>query len=198
MIPWAAMIPTACGILAGGASRRMGRNKALLPFRGKPLIRHQLDLLLPLFSEILLSANDPKPYSGLGLRVVPDLFAEPCSLSGIHALLKAVTAPRVFVVACDLPFLNPALIRRLLEVPGDFDVIVPESDQGLEPLHAIYSRSCIPAIELAAANANWKVSGFYEGLWVDWLPISDGDWLVNGRSPFTNANTPDDWKHAGP
>jgi len=198
MIPWGTMIPTACGILAGGASRRMGRNKALLPFRGKPLIRRQIDLLAPLFPEILISANDPAPYSPFGLRVVPDLFAEPCSLSGIHALLKAATAPRLFIIACDLPFLNPALIRKLLEVPGDFDVIVPESDEGLEPLHAIYSRTCIPAIERAAADSHWKVSGFYTGLWVDVLPISDGDWKVEGRSPFTNANTPDDWKQTEP
>jgi len=192
------MIPTACGILAGGASRRMGRNKALLPFRGKPLLRRQLDLLAPLFSEILISANDPAPYTPFGRRVVPDVFAEPCSLSGIHALLKAATAPRVFVVACDLPFLNPALIRKLLEVPGDFDVIVPESDEGLEPLHAIYSRSCIPAIERAAEGSRWKVSGFYDGLWIDVLPIRVDAWRVEGRSPFTNANTPEDWTQAGP
>jgi len=192
------MIPTACGILAGGASRRMGRNKALLPFRGKPLIRRQIDLLAPLFEEILISANDPSAYSPFGLRIVPDLFAEPCSLSGIHALLKAATAPRIFVVACDLPFLNPALIRKLLEVPGDFDVIVPESDQGLEPLHAVYSRSCITGIEKAAADGHWKVSGLYTGLWVDILPVQDDEWLVEGRSPFTNANTPDDWKQTEP
>ncbi|HVR84311.1 MAG TPA: molybdenum cofactor guanylyltransferase, partial [Planctomycetota bacterium] len=197
MIPWEIMIPTACGILAGGASRRMGRNKALLPFRGKPLIRHQLDLLSPLFSEILISANDPAPFSPFGRRVVPDVFAEPCSLSGIHALLKAATAPRIFIVACDLPFLNPALLGMMLGVPGDFDVIVPLSDLGLEPLHAIYARSCIPAIEAAATESRWKVSDFYEGLWVDKLPVNDGDWLVDGRSPFLNANTPDDWKLAG-
>lgn len=192
------MIPTACGILAGGASRRMGRNKALLAFRGKPLIRHQLDVLSPLFSEILISANDPAPYSPFGLRVVPDLFAEPCSLSGIHALLKAATAPRVFVVACDLPFLHPGLIRKLLAIPGDFDVVVPEANDGLEPLHAIYSRSCLPSIEKAAADAHWKVSGFYAGLWVDKVPVDAAEWLVEGRSPFTNANTPEDWTRTEP
>lgn len=176
----------------------MGRNKALLPFRGKPLLRHQLDLLKPLFPEILISANDPAPYEPFGLRVVPDQYAEPCSLSGIHALLHAVTAPRIFVVACDLPFLNPALIRKLLEVPGDFDVIVPESDQGLEPLHAIYSRNCLPSIEQAARERRWKVSSFYQGLWVDTVEISDRDWLIEGRSPFLNANTPEEWRSAGP
>jgi len=192
------MIPTACGILAGGASRRMGRNKALLPFRGKPLIRHQLDLLSPMFSEILISANDPAAYAAFPLRVVPDVFAEPCSLSGIHALLKAATAPRVFVVACDLPFLHPGLIRKMLDVTGEFDVIVPETADGLEPLHAIYSRACVPAIESAAADARWKVSAFYPGVWVDRLEVDVNDWRVEGRSPFTNANTPDEWTRAEP
>jgi len=176
----------------------MRRNKSLLPFRGKPMIRHQLDLLQPLFSEILISANNPAPYADLGIRVVPDIFAEPCSLSGIHALLEAVTAPRLFVVACDMPFLNPDLIQRMLEVPGDFDVIVPESEEGLEPLHAIYSRSCLPAIELAAKARRWKISDFYEGLWVDQMAVRTGVWLVEGRSPFLNANTPDQWHETEP
>jgi molybdopterin-guanine dinucleotide biosynthesis protein A len=190
------MVPTACGILAGGASRRMGQNKALLPFRGKPLLRHQLDLLSPLFPEILISANDAAPYSPFGHRVVPDLFTEPCSLSGIHALLKAAAAPRVFVVACDLPFLNPALVGMLLERPGD--VVVPESDRGLEPLHAIYSQSCLPAIERAAADGRWKVTSFYDGVAVEFVRVRDREWRVDGRSPFTNANTPDDWKSVEP
>ncbi len=176
----------------------MGRNKALLPFRGKPLLRHQLELLSPLFSEILLSANDPAPYAPFSLRTVPDLFAEPCPLSGIHALLQAATAPRVFVVACDLPFLNPKLIRRMLDASGEFDVVVPETPDGLEPLHAVYGRSCLPAIEAAAAEGRWKISSFYPGLWVDRLPIDPKDWQVEGRSPFTNANTPDEWTQAEP
>jgi molybdopterin-guanine dinucleotide biosynthesis protein A len=192
------MIPTACGILAGGASTRMRRNKALLPFRGKPLIRHQLDLLQPLFSEVLISANNPATYAGLDLRIVPDVFAEPCSLSGIHALLEAVTAPRLFVVACDMPFLNRELIRRMLDVPGEFDVIVPESEYGLEPLHAIYARTCLPAIERAAKARRWKISDFYEGLWVDQMTVRTGEWLVEGRSPFLNANTPDQWHETAP
>jgi molybdopterin-guanine dinucleotide biosynthesis protein A len=176
----------------------MGRNKALLPFRGKAMIRHQLDLLQPLFSEILISANDPGPFAPFGRRVVHDLFAEPCSLSGIHALLDAVTAPRIFIVACDLPFLNPELIRSMLEIPGDFDVIVPQSEDGLEPLHGIYSRTCLPAIELAAKERRWKISDFYQGLWVDTLEVPVSKWRVEGRSPFLNANTPEEWRETAP
>src|SRR6185436_6064223 len=92
-----------CGILAGGASSRMGQNKALLPFRGKPLLQQQIDLLSPLFDELLLGANDPAPYSQFKIRVVPDLLTERCALTGIHALLQAASRPRVFALGCDMP-----------------------------------------------------------------------------------------------
>src|SRR5215831_12450815 len=97
-----------CGILAGGSSSRMGRNKALMEFRGKPLIQRQIELLSPYFKEVIVGANDPEPYAPFNLRVVPDLLHERCALTGIHALLKGAGRPRVFVVACDMPFLNPA------------------------------------------------------------------------------------------
>jgi molybdopterin-guanine dinucleotide biosynthesis protein A len=104
----------------------------------------------------------------------------------------------VFVVACDLPFLNAALIERLLALPGAFDIVVPESDRGLEPLHAVYDRSCIASIEDAARRGAWKVSDFYSGLRVERMRVRDADWLVDGRSPFLNANTPGEWRSAAP
>src|SRR5260221_5822818 len=109
--------PASCGILAGGAGSRMGRNKALLEFRGRPMIGRQIELLSPLFDEILIGANDAQAYAGFHVRVVPDLLAERCSLTGVHALLTAAKGPRVFVVACDMPFLNGALIEKLLTHP---------------------------------------------------------------------------------
>jgi molybdopterin-guanine dinucleotide biosynthesis protein A len=176
----------------------MGENKALRSFRGNPLLRRQLDLLEPLFKELILGANDPAPYASFNVRVVPDLLAEPCALTGIHALLKAANQSRVFAVACDLPFLNPALVEKLLSLPDNYDAIVPESDRGLEPLHAVYSKSCIPAIEDAARRGSWKVSDFYPSIRVERLRIRDADWLMDGRSPFLNVNTPEDWRSAAP
>lgn len=187
-----------CGILAGGPSSRMGRNKALLEFRGEPLLRRQIDLLSPLFEEVIVGANDPAPFAPFNVRVVPDQLAERCALTGIHAVLKAARHPRVFVVACDMPFLNPALIRTLSSVPGEPDVVVPESDRGLEPLHAFYGPACIEAIEACAGRGAWKVSDFYAQVRVERIRIRDSEWLVDGRSPFLNANTPEDWRSAAP
>jgi molybdopterin-guanine dinucleotide biosynthesis protein A len=187
-----------CGILAGGSSSRMGQNKALLEFRGKPLIQRQIEILSPMFKEVIVGANDPAPYAAFNVRVVPDLLSERCALTGIHALLKAAVRPRVFVVACDMPFLNPALIEKLFAVPGEPDVVVPESDRGLEPLHAFYGPWCIQAIERSAKRGAWKATDFYAGVRVEKLRVKDQDWLVEGRSPFLNANTPDEWRTAAP
>lgn len=187
-----------CGILAGGSSTRMGRNKALLDFRGRPLIRHQIELLSPLFEAVMVGANDPGPYAPFGVPVVPDLLPERCSLTGIHALLRGAGGGRVFVVACDMPFLNPALVEKLLAVPGEADVVVPESDRGLEPLHAVYGPGCVAAIEASARRGAWKATDFHARVRVERIRIRDAEWAVDGRSPFLNANTPDEWRTAAP
>ena len=175
----------------------MGQNKALLEFRGKPLIQHQIEVLSPLFQEVLVGANDPAPYEPFQVRVVPDVLAERCALTGLHALLKAVAPGRIFIVACDMPFLNPALIEKLLS-SQEADVVVPESERGLEPLHAIYGPWCTRVIEESAARGAWKVTDFYRTVRVKRVRIHEAEWNVEGKSPFTNANTPEEWRTAGP
>ncbi|HEX7901999.1 MAG TPA: molybdenum cofactor guanylyltransferase, partial [Planctomycetota bacterium] len=186
------------GILAGGASTRMGTDKALLPFRGKPLVAHQLEVLRSVFEDVFIGANDPAPYAPFDARVVPDLLDEPCALAGVHALIVHATTPHVFAVACDLPFLNPELIRRLLKPREGVDVVLPVSGRGPEPLHAVYSKGCLPAIEAAAAQGIWKMTGFLKNVRVARVPIREADWKVDGRSPFLNANTPSEWRSTGP
>lgn len=116
----------------------MGKNKALLEFRGRPLIVQQIELLSPIFDEILIGANDPAPYAALNLRVVPDLLPERCSLTGIHALVKAARREQVFVIACDMPFLNADLIRVMIAESGNWDAVIAETERGPEPLHALH------------------------------------------------------------
>jgi len=190
--------PVTCGIVAGGASARMGRNKALLPFRGRPLLERQLDLLRPLFDRVLVAANDPAPFAPFGVEVVPDLLAERCALTGVHAVLSAARTGHAFVVACDLPFLNTGLIESLLGRREGNDVVVPESNRKIEPLHAVYARACLPAIEDSARRGEWKVDRFFPAVRSCVVPVRTVDWLVEGRSPFFNANTPAEWDSAAP
>lgn len=190
--------PVAAGILAGGLSCRMGTDKAFLLFRGEPLVARQARLLAPLASEVVVAGGDAVRLAALGLRAVPDLLAERCTLAGIHALLAGTTAPHVFAVACDMPFLNADLVRELLARRAGADVVIPRSDRGLEPLHAVYSRACLPAIEASAKSGDWKATAFHSGLRVEVVSAPDAVWAVEGRSPFLNANTPEEWRRAGP
>jgi molybdopterin-guanine dinucleotide biosynthesis protein A len=97
-----------------------------------------------------------------------------------------------------MPFLNPSLIEHLYRTPGEPDVIVPESDRGPEPLHAFYGPWCVAAIEESAQRGSWKVTDFYARVRVEKVRIRDAEWAVDGRSPFLNANTPDEWRTAAP
>jgi len=176
----------------------MGTNKALLEFRGKPLILRQIELLSPVFDEILIGANDPVPFAPLHLRVVPDLLPERCSLTGIHALLKAARREQVFVIACDMPFLNIDLIGIMLAESGNWDAVIAESDRGAEPLHSLYSKTCIPAIEESARRGRWKATDFHAAIRAVPLKFVEEQGLGDGRAPCTNANTPEEWRSAEP
>ena len=180
--------PVTCTILVGGASSRLGRNKAFLPLRGRSLLETQLVVLRPLFDRIVIGARDPLPYAGFGLPVARDLLSERCALTGIHAALSAAVTPYVFVVACDLPHLSPGLIEDLLQRRVGVDAVVPHSRQGPEPLHAVYSRSCLPAIQKAAEDGLWGTATFLSQVQVA-RPL-----MINtAPSPFFNLNTPDDF-----
>ncbi len=151
-------------ILAGGKSDRMGRDKALLPFLGRPLIQHILDQLAPIADEILISANAPADYAFLNLPVHVDLQAGAGPLGGLYTALKAAKNPLVAAVACDMPFASRTLLEYELDliVKTEADVVIPATARGLEPLHAIYLReNCLPAIEAALQEKSFKLT--------DWL-----------------------------
>lgn len=180
------------GILAGGGSTRMGRDKALLPFRGRTLLDHQLDLLRALFPRVVVAGAGPfrarSDFEG-----VPDLLPERCALTGIHAALAASRTEHTFVVACDMPGLNPRLVTHLVERRFGADVVLPLSGGGPEPLHAVYSRACLPAVEACAARGSWKATAFHSAVRVREVAVDEAAWGWGGVPPFANANTPAEW-----
>ncbi len=142
-------------IQAGGRSRRMGADKALMSFQGRPLIQRVVERLEGLAVERLVTTNQPEGYAFLGLPLVADILPGHGALGGLYTALASASHPCVAVVACDMPFASADLLRlahRILLDEGA-DLVVPRSPGGLEPLHALYRReTCLPAV-LAALEA---------------------------------------------
>jgi molybdopterin-guanine dinucleotide biosynthesis protein A len=136
-------------LLAGGQSRRMGRDKALLCIEGMPVAQLLAKRLQALTDEVLLSTNNPASYAFLGLNTISDIYVGRGPLAGLHATLIHTQRPLVLVVACDLPGVPEFLLRGLVECSAGYDAVIPcTSDGRLHPVCAVYSRTCLPAIEL--------------------------------------------------
>jgi molybdopterin-guanine dinucleotide biosynthesis protein A len=151
-------------ILAGGNSTRMKSNKALLPYRGERFIERIYRQLADIFPEVILVTNTPEMYRFLPCRKVSDHFPGMGSLAGIHAGLSHSTTPHIFVVACDMPDLNDTLIRQLVAKADGNDVVIPESEGGMEPLHAVYGKGCLPAMEKTLSSGKRRIVECFEQL----------------------------------
>jgi molybdopterin-guanine dinucleotide biosynthesis protein A len=194
-----AEIPGCTGALvAGGRAARLGGiAKGLLRLEGEPIAARSLRLFRALFGEALVVANDPSPYAALGARVVPDLVPGKGAPGGLHAALSAASTAWVFAAACDMPFLARGPILALAGRREGVDAVLVRSRGGLEPLHAFWSRACLPVLDrmlragdpslrdLAAAVRTRVVE---EAEWRDLDP--------SGRA-LENANTPGDLLRLG-
>lgn len=193
--------PLSAAALAGGQSRRMGTDKALLPLvaGGQPMLSVVLERLSAVSDDVFVVANDQARYEALGARVVPDLHRDVGALGGIQAAIASSAHDHCLVVACDMPFLSLPLLRRMADEPRDYDVLVPlipgeskQRDDGLvfQTLHAIYGKRCLPFIEKRIAEGNKQVVGFFEDVHVRTLDVGEiARWDPDLWS-FFNANTP--------
>jgi molybdenum cofactor guanylyltransferase len=177
-------------IQAGGRSQRMGQDKALVPLGGIPLIEHILERVDGLADEILITTNHPHSLEYLGLRMVADPIPGAGALDGLHTALSSANGDFILVLACDMPFVQRRLIEAMLELTAFGDVIIPMIESFYEPLHAVYSKNCLPAVGKALANGEKRMISFFPEVSVH--PI-DRDLLSQldprGISTF-NVNTP--------
>jgi molybdopterin-guanine dinucleotide biosynthesis protein A len=181
----------ACGILLGGSGTRLGgREKALIEVAGRPLLTHLLDRLRPPFSEIVLSTNRPEMYTWTGLHCAPDVLKSRSPLAGLHGILSAIQSKSAFVIGCDMPGASLSLADRLAR--EDADAALPVSPAGDEPLHAVYSTACLPAIDRAAREGRWKMTDFLAWVRAVRVPADPAQWMEGPLSPFFNLNTPED------
>ena len=127
-------------IVAGGKSSRMGREKALMRFKGRTMIEHSLTLLSPLFPMVAINTNRPDDFEFLGVPTFPDVFREAGPLGGIHAALTRMESPKVFILGCDIPLMTRDIIRTIVEFPSDRPIVIPHADGFLQPLCGVYAK----------------------------------------------------------
>ena len=183
-------------ILAGGMSRRLGRNKALELIGGRSLIGRVIDSVGSVADSVLVIVNDDQ--RALDLQLPPDVetavdeYPDTGSLGGIYTGLVNASTPWILVVACDMPFLNKKLLRHMLDQRQDADVVVPMLDGRPEPTHAAYSKVCIPHIRRRIESRKLKISGFFDDVAVNSIPQDQVERLDPERFSFFNVNTQDD------
>jgi molybdopterin-guanine dinucleotide biosynthesis protein A len=196
-------------IQAGGQSSRMGEDKALKPFLGRPLIQRVVDRLSPIADEVIVTTNRPADYAFLGLRLIADLKPGRGALGGLYTAIASASYPQVAVIACDMPFASAKLIEAATRIMDDVeaDIVIArvtsadkqdgKGSEGYEPLHALYRRAtCLPAIESAIEADQWKVIAWFPQVKVrvlttDEVKLCDPDGLA-----FWNVNTPEEFTKA--
>lgn len=189
---------TVC-IQAGGQSSRMGEDKALKLFLGRPLIQRVVDRLSPIADELIVTTNRPADYSFLNLRLFSDLKPDRGALGGLHTAIASAAHPVAAVVACDMPFASARLIEGMsrLLVEEEADVVIAKSEGGYEPFHAVYRRAtCLPAIESAIDADQWKVIAWFPQVKVRVLTSEELNSFDPDGLAFWNVNTPEEFAEA--
>ena len=190
--------PVACAaIIAGGASRRMGTDKALLDFEGQPLVARVAGVLRLLFPKVVVVTADQSVSRAANFPAIRDVFPDKGPLGGVHAALEYFKAP-TFCVACDLPFLNQNVIRFLCESFDNCDVLAPRINSRMEPLHAIYAPTCLPILETALQNERVpRVERVLAPLSMRFIEEEELRKFDPELKFLTNLNTPEEARAAG-
>ena len=180
-------------ILVGGLSRRMGRDKALLTFGGKPLVERVINAFRPLFARIVFVGDRGERFASYGLPVLPDIYPG-SALGGLHAALVQAGTPYIFASACDVPWPEPRVIEQLVSLRKGYDVVVPRTEGGLDPLFAVYGTACIPAMERMLRESNYRIYDFYPEVRTRYVEPAELAGFITPGKTFVNVNTPQEFE----
>jgi len=186
-------------IQAGGQSNRMGQDKALMPFLGRPLIERILERLSAIADEVVIVTNLPEGYRYLGMPLFPDVIPERGALGGLYTALKVATHPKIALVACDMPFASANILSAASDILQETEVaaVIPKTEHGLEPLHAVYRRqACLPAVEAAIQADKWRMISWHQEVNIRYLSPKILKQLEPTGFTFMNLNTPDEFRQA--
>jgi len=194
------MISEVTGVLlAGGKSRRMGEDKRYLLIGERTLLERSLEILQSVFQQVVIViAQDSGPLENVACPVIRDLIPGCGSLGGLYTGLKQASTEHVFVVACDMPFLNPLVIRHFVNLRMQADIVMAKLSNGLHPMHAVYAKPCLPFLEQMIAARNLKIQDLagQSALRVRFVTASDLASLDPTARSFHNVNTPADLEAA--
>lgn len=180
-----------CAILAGGKSTRMGRDKATLKARDKSLIQQVYEKVQYIFKDIVVVSNHHDRFYGIEVPVIRDILPIQSTIVGIASALISANTSYVFVLACDMPFVSVQSIDHVLkEVHGE-DIVIPSTEKGHEPLHAVYNRSCISTMLTHIGRQRLKITDLFPYFSVK--KVEEHPAFINkGVSVFTNINIEED------
>lgn len=183
-------------ILAGGHSSRMGTNKALLRLGGQRIIDTLLAKIRPLFAEVLIITNDPAAYADLGVPLWPDRLPGKGSLGGIYTAVHHSAFAQTFCIACDMPLASPAVIAYLRDQAPGYDVVVPRTPDGFQPLHAVYGKGCLPHMEAMLRADRLKIDRLFPLVRVRTVDEEEVRRIDSSLRCFLNVNSPEELEAA--
>lgn len=179
-------------ILAGGQSRRMGTDKSFVRLNEKPLLQHVIERVSALQLPLVLIANDPAKYADFGLPVITDVLPNSGSLGGIYTAVQHGDAEYTLCVACDMPFLNPALLRHLLDQATGVDAVVPFVHGTAHALHAVYRRTCHAVMREQILSGDLTIRRVFPQVNTRWVSADELCLLDPDLRSLVNVNTPDE------
>lgn len=192
-------------ILVGGKSKRMGQDKAFMSVGGKQVFRRILDVFETLFDEILIVTNKEGRFAEYGYPEIVDLIPDSGPMGGIYTGLSSAKSGNVFAASCDLPFIHPEPVRTIINESGKYDIVVPEISGRLHPLHAAYSKRCMPYIIKRLENKEMNITRFINEMYeagesreltvrkVQMIELSSEEMW---HQTVYNMNTPEEWSEA--
>lgn len=186
-------------VQAGGESRRMGQNKALLPFLGKTLIERVISRIKVVSDEILITSNEPALFEFMNLPVFADVVSGKGALGGLYTAFSMANSPLVAVVACDMPFVNPQLLIALREllIADNYDAVVPRLSAGCEPFHAVYRREvCLEAVKASLDQGLKRADSWHPLVRMGYFNPEDIARYDPSGLAFFNINDPEEYRHA--
>jgi molybdopterin-guanine dinucleotide biosynthesis protein A len=189
-----------CIVLAGGKGLRLGRDKAFEVVGSSNLFQRVVSQLSSFNSDIIVVIANGRSLSQFGgyprVRIVTDIYPGKGALGGLHAGLAASDVFYNLVVACDMPFLNQALLQYMVRISPGFDLVVPRLGELVEPLHAVYSKDCLPPIERLLEQGETRLRPLFALVKVRYIEDDEISRFDPEHLSFFNVNTEADLKTA--